>query len=139
MPIKRIALASLAVIMALWSVPNPARASYSRVTKTFTVTAGTPVQVVSQQPTVADEVIIQPVAGATVGLVYVMAGVYNHTPSVSSGTDVTAQLCAATSTAPGCTYTDGTLGQPSTGIDVGSIWLDVATTGTKVSVSYQPR
>ena len=80
MPIKRIALASLAVIMALWSVPNPARASYSRVTKTFTVTAGTPVQVVSQQPTVADEVIIQPVAGATVGLVYVMAGVYNHTP-----------------------------------------------------------
>lgn len=69
----------------------------------------------------------------------IMAGATNRTPAKTNGTDVTAQLCAATATLPGSSYADGTLVQQSTGIDVGAIWIDGATTGTIVIVSYQPR
>lgn len=109
-----------------------------RINQALTITAGTPVQV-APSGTIADEILILPAPGATVGITYVMAGATNRTPAKTNTTDVTAQLCAATATLPGCSYADGTLVQQSTGVDVGAIWIDVATTGTVVIVSYQPR
>ena len=136
---KRIVLL-LTIALALCCGPNHGRAATSRVSVTFSsITAGTPVQVTTQTGLRATEIIIQPQPSATVGLVYVMAGVYNRTPSKSNSTDLTATLCAATSTLPGCTYSDGSTNQVTSGIDPSSIWIDVATSNTPVTVSWQPQ
>ncbi len=128
----------LFAFFALCFGPNRGRAATNRVNQKLTITAGTPVQI-APLGTMADEILIQPLPGGTVGLVYVMAGIVNRTPATSNAADVTAQLCAATATAPGCTYTDGTLVQQSTGVDAGTVWIDVATSNTVVYASYQPR
>lgn len=128
---------SLTILALLCSVERPARAA-GRINQKLTVTAGTPIQI-APTGTIADEVVIQPAAGGTVSLVYVMAGIYGRTPSTSNATDVTTTLCPATATIPGCSYSDGTLAQPATGVDVGAIWIDVGTSSTVVYVSYQPR
>lgn len=134
-------IASLAFLaLVLWPVPKPVRAATSRVNTTFSsITAGTPVQVTTQKGLIADEILIQPQPSGTVSLVYVMAGVYNRTPSKSNSADLSATLCAATSTLPGCTWSDGSTNQNATGIDPSSVWIDVGTTNTPVTVSYQPR
>ncbi len=136
---KRLALL-LAIALALCCGPNRGRAATSRVSVTFSaITSGAPVQVTTQTGLIATEIIIQPQPSSTVGLVYVMAGVYNRTPSKSNSADLTATLCAATSTLPGCTYSDGSTNQVTSGIDPSSIWIDVATTNTPVTVSWQPQ
>ena len=135
---KRFSLLLAILLFCLWPVPKPVRAGTAKVNQSLTITAGTPVRV-ALAGTMADEILIQPQPGGTVGLVYVMAGIYGRTPSTSKGTDVTAVLCAATSTLPGCPYTDGTSVSQSTPVDAGSIWVDVATTGTVVIVTYAPR
>ena len=135
---KRFSLLLAILLICLWPVPKPARAGTNVVSVKFSaITSGTPQQVWTQGPLIADEVIIQPLASSTNGIVYVYKGIYNHTPSTSTDTPV--QLCAATSTAPGCPYSDGTTVTTSTGIDVAALWVDVATTNTPVLVSFQPR
>lgn len=109
-----------------------------RVNQSLTITAGTPVRV-AEAGTIADEIIITPVPGGTVGLVYVMAGIYNRTPAKTTAADLTTILCPATATLPGCIYSDGTLVQASTGVDVGAVYIDVGTSNTVVLVSYVPR
>lgn len=109
-----------------------------RINQSITITAGTPVHIAASG-TIADEILILPAPGATVSAVYVMAGATNRTPAKTNGPDVTAKLCPATATLAGCSYSDGTLVQQSTGVDVGAIWIDADTTGTVVIVSYQPR
>lgn len=138
---KRVALL-LTIALALCCAPNRGRAQSSSPARrqiTFsTITAGTPVQVWTSGPLIVAEYIIQPQASATNGLVYVMAGITaGRTPNKSTSGDLTASLCAASATVPGCTYSDGTTVQQATGIDLSTVWLDVATTNTPVVVSYQ--
>ena len=133
---KRIAVL-LTIALLLWPVPKPARAM-GRQNVTITIASGTPVQVWSQStPFYVNELLIQPQPGSSAGLVYVMAGILNgRTPAYTNSTDLSATLCAATSTLPGCTYSDGTLATPNASVDLSGIWVDGAHNGDKVVVSY---
>ena len=111
-----------------------------RVNSVITINSGVPVQVWTHGSLIADELLIQGQIGSSAGIVYVMAGIAaGRTPATTNATDVTAVLCAATSTSPGCPYSDGKLTQQSTGVDVSTIWIDGAHTADKVIVSFNPR
>lgn len=133
---KRIAVL-LTIALLLWPVPKPVRAM-GRANLTVTISAGTPVHIWTQStPFYVNELIIQPQPGSSAGLIYVMMGIGNgRTPASTNSTDLTATLCAATSTLPGCTYSDGTIATPNASIDLSGGWLDGAHTGDKVTVSY---
>lgn len=135
---KRLSILFAILVLLLWPVLKPVRAA-GRINQSLMITSGSPIQI-APTGTIADELLIQPATGSTVGTVYVMAGIAaGRTPSKSNATDVTAQLAAATSTTPGQAYSDGTTVQQSAGVNVGAIWIDVATTNTVVLVSYAPR
>lgn len=134
---KRLALL-LTIVLALCLGPNRGSAGTNVISvKLSAIVSGTPQQVWTAGTLIADELIIQPLASSTNGIVYVYKGIYGHTPSTSTDTPV--QLCAATSTIPGCTYSDGSTTQAATGVDINALWIDVATTNTPVVVSFQPR
>lgn len=103
------------VIMVVCCAVSPRGRAAGRVNLTVTISAGTPVHVWTQStPYFVNELLIQPQPGASVGLIYVMAGIGNsRTPASTASSDLTATLCAATATVPGCTYSDGTLATPN--------------------------
>jgi hypothetical protein len=120
-----------------------------RKNKLVTIASGTPVQLSAlansgcsttvNQACYVDKLFIQPAIGGS-GVVYVMdmsAFIAGTVPSYSTADDVTAQLCAATSTAPGCNYLDTSLPAPASGgIDITRIWIDGSNTGDTVVVSF---
>lgn len=140
MTLKRFITAIALLALMLWPVPKPVRAA-GRINITFTIAAGTPVQIWTQSsPYLVNELLIQPQPGSSAGVIYVMAGIGNgRTPAHTNSSDLTATLCAATSTAPGCTYSDGTLATPNSAVDISGIFLDGAHTGDTVTVSFDTR
>lgn len=136
---KRLAVL-LTIALLFWPAPKPVRAA-GRRNITFTITSGTPIQIWTQSsPFFVNELIIQPQLGSSTGVIYVMAGIGNgRTPAHTNSSDLTATLCAATSTAPGCTYSDGTLATPNSAVDLSGIFLDGAHTGDTVTVSFDTR
>jgi hypothetical protein len=123
----------------LWPANKPVRAA-GRYNLQITIGAS-PVQVwTKDSPYFVNELLIQGQPGAGAGLVYVLAGITNgRTPSTSNASDVTATLCAATSTVPGCPYSDGTLATPNGAIDLSGIWIHGAHAGDVVIVSFDAR
>lgn len=118
---KRLVLGLLLILPALHA---------DRVGTTVTIAAGTPVRV-SATAIYADRIFIQMKVAASGGVGYVMLGVPpGVTPSTASWPTI--QLCAATSTVPGCAYSD-----VGANIDISRIWIDGAHTGDTVTVSYE--
>ncbi len=118
----------------------------ARFNQRITVSAGTPVNVATGTSTAPDttdkrraaKILIQPIHGATVGIVYVMSGIQiGVTPASTNASDLTAELAAATSTAPGATYSDYDFSPSGGGILLSSFWIDGGTTGTVVLVTYE--
>ncbi len=117
-----------------------------RVNLLLTVTAGTPQQISSLlnfntklkhgAPCFASRVFIQMVIGGT-GVGYVMDGIpEGTTPAYNTAGDLTAELAAATSTAPGGSYSDFTNGNnDGPGIDLAALWVDGSHTGDTIIVS----
>jgi hypothetical protein len=116
-----------------------------RINLTFrAITAGSPVNLFTQttsapaassQPVYAREVLIQMLHSATVGLGFVLAGInIGRVPSVNNDGDVATELAPATANVPGGTYAD-TFDHASGGIDIRTIWIDVAVTNTPVKAS----
>ena|SRR5712691_1757217 len=89
----------------------------------------------SSQPIYVTRWSIQATHSATNGLVYVMDGVkpIGRVPAIS--TDAPMELAAATATAPGGSAGDTDANQGG-GIDLRTVWIDVATSNTPVRVSY---
>lgn len=124
----------LSLAMALVGQTGP------RINQTFTITAGTPICVgtgttTSQRaPIYAARVFVQMQTGGT-GVGYVMDGInYPRVPSHSNSTDLTATLAAASSSAPGGSYSDTS--EPNKTMDVTRLWLDGSHTGDTITVSY---
>ena len=104
-----------------------------QINKTFTVVAGTPIQVETNDKVLADTILIQMMVGGS-GVGYVMDGILaGRTPSASNDYDLSAQLAPASPTAPGGTWTKENWRH---GIRVSQIWVDGATSGDKIKVSY---
>ncbi len=132
------ALAALLVACVLLAAP---RANY-----TYTGTAGSPINLETgttsapasgSAPVYVKRIFVQMASNGnlTYGMGYVLAGVTRgRTPATSNAYDVTAQLAAATSTAPGGSYSDA---DNDAGIDIGTVWIDFAVTGNPVIVSYE--
>lgn len=105
-------------------------------------TAGTPVRVTTLHIMVSSYM-IQPVVGTTVGLGYLCIGIQNGTvpaaacaATANGSYELGGQLAAATSTVPGPVYN---FYVPPPGVDLGTIWIDVAVSGTSELVSYFPK
>ena len=130
-----------------------------RIQTTFTGNSGpTPVQVSTlsafnadlSKPLIADRILIQMKAGATVGLGYVIDGVYFSTQTTNDNTAPTnptaptrsgsspVELAAATSTVPGGTYTDEAYQKDGAGIDLRKLWVD-ADNGVVMTISVDLR
>lgn len=103
-----------------------------RTNREITVAAGTPVRLATSRLLV-NRIFIQMKTAGT-GRGYVMAGIpVGTTPASTTSAHLTAELCPATATAPGCAYTDS---YPD-GIDVSLIWVDGSHTGDKITVSWE--
>lgn len=112
----------------------------------ITITAGTAIRVIlnasQANPVKANSILVQPLHGGT-GLIYVL----NANPSFTcsnggAGTTFVAELAAATSTAPGQTFTfpsNGTATSSSSGFDVRYYCIDGSHTGDTVAVSWDVR
>lgn len=128
-----------------------------RIQTTFTGTA-TPTQVSTlaafnadlTKPLIADRLLIQMKAGATVGLGYVIDGVYFSTQTTNDNTPPTnpvvptragsnpIEMAAATSTAPGGSYSDTAYFKDGSGIDLRRFWVD-ADAGVVMTISVDLR
>jgi hypothetical protein len=117
-----------------------------RVNKTFSsITSGTPVNALtgttsapgdSTRPVYATRVFIQAPHSSTNGIVYVLdSGGPVRVPSSANADDIVAELAAATSTAPGGDYSDVDF-RDGGGIDLRTVWIDVATTNTPARISF---
>lgn len=74
-------------------------------------------------PFYADRVFIQMLTGG-VNLGYVMDGIpYGTSPTVSTVTQLTAQLAAASASAPGGSYSDTAYVNNGGGIDLNQMWV----------------
>lgn len=115
-----------------------------RVNHTYTVTSGTPINMATGtsgapssgdfQPVYASRVFIQMLHGGT-GLGYVMDGIPpGTTPAAGTNGHLTAELAAASLTAPGGSYSDA---DPNVagGIDIRRLWIDGSHSGDTVMVS----
>lgn len=111
----------------------------ARINQLITITAGTPIQL-SKIPLIASRIFIQmAVGGAGNGqVITVPVGV---TPAAHGGTagQLTAQLAAASATAPGGGYSDAAYPHDGGGINLQQMWLDGDTNGDTVIVSYDQR
>jgi len=131
-----------------------------RVEKLITITAGTPINVMTglnaAQLTTAgyaaatgrvpagnfnlpktfiNRIFIQMQVGAAAGVGYVYEGISNGRTPVS-GTDASVELAAATSTVPGAPYTDTAIPRQTPDIDLSQYWIDGAHSGDTVYVSW---
>jgi hypothetical protein len=115
-----------------------------RVNTKYTITAGTPINLATGtssapsagnfQPAYATRIFIQMLHGGS-GLGYVMDGIPpGTTPAVSTNGHLTAELAAASLTAPGGSYSDSDP-NPAGGIDIRKLWIDGSNSGDTVSVS----
>lgn len=102
-------------------------------------TAGTPVRVTTST-LVVSSVMVQPVVGASVGLIYVCTGIQSGTTPASNcaatangSYELGAQLSAATATVPGPVYS---FYVPPPGLNLSTFWIDAATSGAQVLVSF---
>lgn len=113
-----------------------------RVNRQITITAGTPTRL-SIVHQVVNRIFIQPQAAAAGGVIYIMDGIpEGTTPSSSTAAHVTAVLCAATATAPGCSYADPPNGggNSQTGLpDLFYVWVDGSHSTDVLVVSYDVR
>jgi hypothetical protein len=141
MKLKRFASLALLLSLAIALIGQTG----PRINQTFTIAAGTPINVASgttttasNAPVYAARVFIQMLSGcSSCGQGYVMDGInYPRVPSHSNSTDLTATLAPATSTAPGGSYSDNSLGNNGQLIDVNRLWIDGSHTGDTVVVSY---
>lgn len=124
------------LIALLAAIPFAGILDARRVNTQVTVTAGTPVRL-STTKRLVNRIFVQMAIGGS-GVGYVMTGIPNGTtPSSSNAAHLTAQLCAATATAPGCNYSDNINSTSNADpIDLSEIWLDGATSGDKIIVSF---
>lgn len=109
-----------------------------RINQKLTIVAGTPIQL-SAFHFYVTEIFIQGAASASGGIIEICAGIpLGTTPAAHCGTagQLTAQLAAATSTAPGGSYSDSVNGKQGSGIDLANIWVDGQHSGDVVTVSY---
>lgn len=103
-------------------------------------TAGTPVHVTTSH-IVAASFMIEPVVGASVGIIYVCTGITSGTPSAACAAStggsyqLGAQLSAASATVPGPTYN---FYVPPPGVDLSTLWLDASVSGTVGLIGYFP-
>jgi hypothetical protein len=113
-----------------------------------TIAAGTPVQVSTLANSgcpangacMVNRIFIQALLGGS-GVVYVMdmsSYIANTVPSHSTAGNLTAQLAAATASAPGGSYSD-TADSGSGAIDISAIWIDGSNTSDTVVVSFDRR
>lgn len=124
---------------------------------TLTVVAGTPINVSTGKSSaqmlalgyvtiprlLVNRVFVQMLLGGT-GVGYVMDGIRGITsaaeqwrvPGAAVSTDLTAQLAPATVTAPGGSYSDT---DNDHGIDLSTFWIDGASNGDTVKISYDTR
>ncbi len=121
----------------------------ARLNTTITLTPGTPIQISAQfnantqamkgTPLIASRILIQMAIGGT-GVGYVMAGIAEGvTPNHSTSGDLSGQLAAATSTAPGGTYSDFASDRAgSEDIDLATIWID-GSAADPVIVTFERR
>jgi len=117
---------------------------------TVTIASGTPVQLSkvagsgcpSTGTCPVNRIFIQMLANGS-GLGYVMdmsSYIANTVPSSSTAGNLTAQLCAAGSGIPGCTYSDTSGAAPGSGaIDLSALWVDGSNSGDKVVISFDLR
>lgn len=131
--LRRAALCLLALAATIY--PGP------RYNKIYTVAAGTPIQLATVT-TPANRVFIQMLTGGS-GSGYVMdvsSYVAGTTPAHTTSGELVAQLCPATSTAPGCSYSDTAGSAPGSGaIDISKLWIDGSNSGDTLVVSYDLR
>lgn len=116
-------------LLAFFTLLLPA--ATGRVTKTLTITAGTPIRLATSV-TLVDRLVIQMKHGGS-GLGYVMDGITSGTPSIGANNPV--ELAPASANAPGGTYQDSS----PLGIDISQIWIDGSNSGDIVGVSYFAR
>jgi hypothetical protein len=102
-------------------------------------TAGTPVRVTTST-LVVSSVMVQPVVGASVGLIYICTGIQSGTTPASycaatanGSYELGAQLSAATATVPGFVYS---FYVPPPGLNLSTFWIDAATSGAQALVSF---
>ena len=115
-----------------------------RVNKQITVTAGTPVHLVTgltgataplPDPVIVRHLRCQMKTGGT-GRGSVMGGIYGgRVPAATAVEDLTAELEPATATAPGGKYEDWDQVRPAS-IDANSFWVDGSHTGDVILASY---
>lgn len=131
--IKRIAVVAL-LALALCPIAD-ARRQNTQVT----VTAGTPIRL-STTKRLVNRIFIQMAIGGT-GVGYVFDGIANGTtPDPTHAADLTAQLCAATATAPGCNYSDVVNSVTAAdAIDLSQFWVSGSHTGDVLIISFAER
>lgn len=101
----------------------------------YTITAGTPIQL-SPIPLIVSDLLVQAEATAGGGMIYLMLGVRPDGPAPVANNNPTIQIPAsAGATSPGGSY-GNTVDQY---IDLNRAWLDGATNGNTVTVSYTTR
>ncbi len=113
-----------------------------RVNRLLTVvTSGTPVEVTTNRNLIADRLLIQAPLGATVGVGYICVVPVGTTPhsKCSTAGELGGEIAAATSTAPGGSYSDTSPTTQTPGIQMATIWLDSDTSGTPYIISYNVR
>lgn len=137
---KTLLLFCLLALIVFASHPSRLRAA-GRYNLQITITAGNAIQVWPMtSPYFVNEILIQGQPGSGAGLIYVMTGIGNNrTPSHTAASDLTATLCAATSTLPGCPYSDGTLATSNGAIDLSGIWIDGSHSSDVVVISFDAR
>lgn len=109
-----------------------------RVNKAITVVAGTPIQI-STLKVYASRVFIQMKTGGT-GNGQVMDGqVTQPTGHGATAGQLTAEIAAASASAPGGSYADRAYEKDGTGIDLSQLWVDGDHSGDIMTVSYDQR
>ncbi len=109
-----------------------------RINQILTIASGTPIHL-SAFHFYVSRILIQAAESASGGIIQICTGIpIETTPAANCGTagQLGGQLAAATSTAPGGSYSDTSDNHQGKGIDLATIWIDGAHTGDTVIVSY---
>ncbi len=117
-----------------------------RINGIITITSGTPIALTtvlpasSTAPFNANRIIIQALHGGT-GLIQVCIVPVGTTPAANCSTagQLGGEICPATSTAPGCNYTDVAYPDAGAPLEMRQYWVDGSHSGDTVLVSLDRR
>ena len=127
----------IAIIVILAAGVSPALPTDAQYGRQITVTAGTPIRVVSTRTLVASVFVQMKHGGSGLGLIYSA----NPSESCSAGTLV-AELSPASPTAPGGAYvfpSNDSAGTQQGGYDMNWLCVDGSNSGDVMIVSWNPK